>query len=98
MKKTLVLAGSMLALMATIASAQGVNLAWDDCGTNGSPTLSSLCTSNSGVPYTMIASFLPPAGVNRFVGISAQVTTRSSRKRGRSSPIGWPFSDRRTVG
>lgn len=78
MKKTLVLAGSMLALTATIASAQGINLAWTDCGANGTSSNSSTCSSNSGVPYTMIASYLPPAGVNKLAGLSAQVDITSS--------------------
>lgn len=78
MKKTLVLAGSMLALMATIASAQGINLAWDDCGTNGTSTMSSTCSSNSGVPFGLYASFDPPVGVDEFLGISSQIDITSS--------------------
>ena len=78
MKKTLVLAGSMLALMATIASAQGINLAWNDCGAAGTGFNSSTCSTNSGVPFTMVASFLPPAGVNRMGGMSAQVDITSN--------------------
>lgn len=78
MKKTLVLAGSMLALMATIASAQGINLAWNDCGLNGASTASSTCSVNSGVPFTMVASFIPPSGVNELLGISSQVDITSN--------------------
>ena len=78
MKKTLVLAGSMLALMATIASAQGVNLAWNDCGSNGTTSMVSTCAVNTGVPFPIIASYLPPAGVGRLAGISAQVDISSN--------------------
>jgi len=73
MKKTLVIAGAMLALSVSIASAAGINLSWNDCGTNGVPAMTFDCASNSGVPFTMIASFIPPAGVNEFLGVSSQI-------------------------
>ena len=78
MKKTIVLAGLSLALSASLASAAGINLAWDDCGSSGVAVKSFDCASNSGVPFTMVASFLPPPGVDEFLGISAQIDASSS--------------------
>jgi len=73
MKKTLVIAGAMLALSASLAGAQGINLSWDDCGAAGTASKSFDCASNSGVPFSMYASFLPPAGVDNILGISSQI-------------------------
>ena len=78
MKKTLVFVGLSLALSASLASAAGINLAWDDCGVAGTASKTFDCASNSGVPFTMVASFMPPAGVNEFLGISAQVDASSA--------------------
>jgi len=72
MKKLILMAGAML-LSASMASAAGINLSWDDCGTAGTAAKSFDCASNSGTPFSMVASFIPPAGVNEFLGISAQV-------------------------
>jgi hypothetical protein len=77
MKKTLVLAGVSLALSASLASAAGVNLAWDDCGTSGTSSKTFLCDGNTGTPFTMVASFIPPAGVGEFLGISSQLDMTS---------------------
>jgi hypothetical protein len=73
MKKTLVLTGSMLALSASLATAAGINLAWNDCGTNGVISASFPCNTNSGAPFQLFASFIPPAGLNEFLGLSAQI-------------------------
>lgn len=74
MRKFILLTGTALALTASAAAAQDVvNLSWNDCGANGAPTMSSTCLSNTGAPFPMIASFVPPAGVNEFLGISSQI-------------------------
>jgi len=73
MKKTLVIAGAMLALSVSLASAQGINLSWDDCGTHGNSFATFDCASNSGTPFTMVASFIPPPAINEFLGISSQI-------------------------
>lgn len=73
MKKTLVIMGAMLALSVSIASATGINLAWDDCGTFGTASKTFDCASNSGAPFTMVASFIPPTGINEFLGVSSQI-------------------------
>jgi hypothetical protein len=72
MKKVLAFAGALM-LCAQLASAAGINLSWDDCGLNGQALKTFDCATNSGAPFSMIASFIPPAGVNEFLGLSAQV-------------------------
>ncbi len=78
MKKTFVIATAMLALSVSIASAAGINLAFTDCGAAGNPSATFDCASNSGVPFTMVASFVPPAGVDQFLGLNSQIDISSS--------------------
>jgi len=73
MKKIFTIAGVMLALSVSLASAAGINLSWNDCGTFGTSAQSFDCASNSGSPFTMVASFVPPPAINAFVGVSSQV-------------------------
>ena len=82
MKKTLVAACSLLALCASVASAApGIDLAWNDCGAAGTTSQTWTCDTNTGIPFTLFASFIPPAGINQFVGISSQMDFRSSSTR-----------------
>lgn len=62
MKKVLLLTGAMLALTVAAASAQGINLNWNDC-TLGAPAgdLADPCNSNFGAPNKLIVS-IDPAG------------------------------------
>lgn len=74
MKKSLVMTVAMLGLGASLASAAaGINLSWNDCGTNGVPVATFNCASNSGIPFSAVASFTPPTGVDEFLGLSSQV-------------------------
>uniref|UniRef100_A0A832ICJ2 Uncharacterized protein n=1 Tax=Eiseniibacteriota bacterium TaxID=2212470 RepID=A0A832ICJ2_UNCEI len=68
MKKLLLLCGAMVALSATVASAAGLNLSWNDCGTNGQTARTFACNTNAG-NNDMYASVIPPGTVPRFVGI-----------------------------
>jgi hypothetical protein len=78
MKKTLVFAGAMLALTASFASAADIKLAFDNCaGSGGVATKNFACNANSGIPFSVIGSFIPPAGINEFLGISSQVDISS---------------------
>jgi hypothetical protein len=79
MKKIAMIAGA-LALTASVASAAGINLSWNDCGTNGTPSTTFLCDGNTGNPFTAVASFVPPSGIDNFLGISSQIdiTTTSA--------------------
>ena len=79
MKKTLVAACSLLALCASVASAApGIDLAWTDCGSAGTTSQTWTCDTNTGTPFTLFASFIPPAGINQFVGISSQMDFTST--------------------
>ena len=68
MKKTLLMAGALLALTAGIASAQGgINLGWGDCG-GGPTTLSKTfaCTSNTLTGAIIIASAVAPVQMDQL--------------------------------
>jgi len=79
MKKTLVTASCLLALSAaSIASAQGINLSWTDCGVFGNSSQTFDCASNSGAPFSLVASFVPPPNMNEFVGLSSQIDFSST--------------------
>ncbi len=77
MRKSIILTGAMLALTASFASAAGINLAWDDCGLNGTMVKTDACNSNTGAPNMLVASFVPPSNVVEFLGLSAQIDITS---------------------
>jgi hypothetical protein len=70
MKKTLLMAGALLALTAGIASAAGgINLGWGDCG--GGPSTASktfACTSNTLAGAIMVASAVAPVPMDQLNG------------------------------
>lgn len=71
MKKLLTLAAAALALSATVASAQSIHLAWDDCyfaGGGGGVDKTFACNSNAGAARSIFASVIPPAGLTQYVG------------------------------
>src|SRR5262245_1949996 len=71
-----------LALLSLLLPAQvlaeGINLSWDDCGFNGLANKVFACNNNVGAPFTMIGSFIPPAGINEYIGMEAVLTVQSS--------------------
>jgi len=68
MKKTLLLAGAMLALTVGVASAQsGINLSWNDCASFGGLQRNFACTSNSGA-NTMFASVVTGVDMGQLNG------------------------------
>ncbi len=73
MKKALLIAGALLALTASMAAAQGINLSLNDCGTAGltnAPT--NPCNGNTGLALAMVGSVMPPpAGVPHMIGMEA---------------------------
>jgi len=69
MKKTLLIAGALLAMTATLALAEGINMSYSDCGTFGTHGKTSTCLSNAGAAMQLIASFIAPPGIVRFVGV-----------------------------
>jgi hypothetical protein len=77
MKKTLLLCGMLLALSATIASAAGVNLAWNQCvGGGGAVNESFACATNSG-SHILVASVRAPDGINLWTSFETEVQLQS---------------------
>jgi hypothetical protein len=68
---------SKLGFRVGTASAAGINLAWDDCGEAGTELRKFACDVNSGTPFALVASFVPPAGVAEFLGLSATLMVES---------------------
>ena len=56
MKKILLISGVLLALTATVASAAGINLYWNDCSVGGSTNKAFACASNAGT-NSMVLSY-----------------------------------------
>jgi hypothetical protein len=77
MKKTLLLAGALLALTASVSFAGGVNLSWDDCGVSGSASKSNACTNN-GAKGSMYTSVVPPVDIPRANGSTSTVDLQTT--------------------
>ena len=83
MKKMLLLCGAILAVSATVASAAGVNIAWDAClGDAGTALRTSACTANTNTPTNsnvLICSFISAGDIplfnsaECFVNVATQV-------------------------
>jgi hypothetical protein len=59
------------------ASASGINLSWNDCGTYGVAAKSSPCTANNGVNI-VVGSFVPPPGISTLVAMEATLDVQTS--------------------
>ncbi len=68
MRNRIPIAIALLLAFATEAPAMGLNLAWDDCGAGGHCDKAFACDGNTGAPFTLVASFVPPAGTTRVSG------------------------------
>ena len=77
MKKILLLCGMLLALTATVASAAGVNLSWDNCGAAGTPLKSFLCNTNTG-SSVFVTSVLAPPGIGLWTSFETEVQVQSN--------------------
>jgi hypothetical protein len=86
MKKAFLLCGMLLALTATVANAQ-LNLAWDDCGLNGTTNKTFACASNAGFDM-LVGSFVTPPGVTALTG---QAPTVLVHFQGDQIPAWWTF-------
>ena len=73
MRRSLLAVGLLAVLSASTASAAGINLSWADCGTFGTQNMTFACNANAGLAGSAVGSFIPPANINQFVGISAQL-------------------------
>ena len=82
-KTTLLLAGALLTITASIASAQGLNLAWNDCGGPVNKTFA--CNSNSGTSI-LTGSYYAPNGVNQLSGNEVVLDLQSA---GATLPAWW---------
>jgi len=87
MRKTLLMAGALLAMTATYSHAVGLELAWDACfGQAGALSIrTQACTSNSG-GQAMYSSFKPPAGIAKLEGLEAFIDFQVS---GGAMPCWW---------
>jgi hypothetical protein len=82
MKKTLLISIAWLALMASIASAGGINLAWNDCyGGGGATHRTFACNTNVG-SNDLYLSFDPPVAVPDANGATEVIDLQSA-----SSPL-----------
>ena len=59
-------------LAATPARSSGIDLSWNDCGEFGAANQTVDCAA-SGTPLVLIASFIPPAGIGEFLGLSSEL-------------------------
>src|SRR5687767_1325833 len=72
-------------VLPSFAHAQGINLSWDACGSAGSSVANWACDGESGAPFVLVASFLPPPGIEELFGLAAQVDISA----GKSLPDWW---------
>ncbi|HEY2954451.1 MAG TPA: hypothetical protein VGK89_04300 [Candidatus Eisenbacteria bacterium] len=80
MKKTLLMTAALLAICAGLASAAGLNLGWDNCAGLGAGALNKnfACNTNTGIPSTMIGSFVAPAGMDNVNGYQVVVDLQTA--------------------
>jgi hypothetical protein len=64
----------------------GLNLSWNDCGLAGAALQAFACNTNSGSPFRLVGSFVPPAGVEQLVAIQSEVRIAST-----TLPEWWQF-------
>lgn len=70
-----------LTLLASTDSAaqHGVNLSWDDCGAHGTALKTFACDVNTGVPFSLVGSFVPPAGITNLLGMNGELRIASTQ-------------------
>jgi len=85
------MAGVLLALSATVASAAGVNLAWTNCRGSGGVTANTNLCGTTGA-RSMYASFNPPAGLTQLEGEEVYIKYQESV--GPAGPVScwWNYS------
>ena len=91
MKKLLLLCGALLAFSATVATAEGLNFGWGDCGGDGATQNKNFaCTSNTLTGGRLVGSFIPPAGT---VGISGEEIVIDLQSASSVLPTWWQFKN-----
>jgi len=84
MKKLLVLTSALLVLGASIASAQGINLAWRNCiavtagATSAQANVANAC-DGGGLVYKGVMSFVAPSALVQFVGVQMVVDLQTDQ-------------------
>jgi hypothetical protein len=74
MRRATILSLSCLVLCSSVAFGQGgINLSWNDCGSAGTERASFACDANTGPPFELVASFVPPGKLPEFLGLNAQI-------------------------
>jgi hypothetical protein len=87
MKKILLLCGMLLALSATVASAAGINLAWDNCLNGGGvPAKTYACNANSSTQQHMYLSATAPAGIDLWTAFEFELQLQAD---GATLPAWW---------
>ena len=89
MKKTLLLGSMLLALSASIASAAGLNLSWNDCGTFGAANKTFACNVNTGSDV-MWGSYVAPEGTTAITGNEMVLDLQSAAA---VLPAWWQFKN-----
>lgn len=90
MRKTLLMAGALLAMTATFAQASGVELAWNHCfGQAGAASLKTNACNVTNGGQSMYASFRPPAGIAKLEGIEVFIDYQVT---GGVLPCWWNFA------
>jgi IPT/TIG domain len=70
-----------------VGPAEGLlNMSWNDCGLAGDEITTFACNTNSGPTFNLVGSFVPPAGVNELLGLTADIRVSSSQL-----PDWWKF-------
>jgi hypothetical protein len=77
MKKTLLIAGALLALTASVSFAGGVNLSWNNCGAAGAASRTSACTNNAQAGSLFISA-TPPVDMNSANGQTSTVDIQTT--------------------
>jgi hypothetical protein len=78
MKKTLLIAGALLCLGVSMASAGGINLSWTDCGAFGAAQRNFACAANTGA-NTMVGSAISPVEIPEMVAMAAVLDLQTNQ-------------------
>ncbi len=74
MKKLLLLTCALLALSASLASAQvGLNLGWTSCGDAASQLNRAFACDENALTHNLVASYVPALGTTDFAGVSGLI-------------------------
>jgi hypothetical protein len=78
MKKAIILSGMLLAVTASLAAAQGINLTLTDC-LNPNRAAAASCATSTGTAVLMVGTAVAPAGLNQVVGMEAYIDGQTNQ-------------------